>query len=216
MNTTAKSFLILVAIAFAVAVTAWVMGPWFEPVSLRSQCRLPSYEVLQKAAADAQAFQQCLDQTAKLFLEKDYAEVKDLAKTFLTLLSAVLVASITFSEKIVDIHSAKKTPLLAMLACWLLLMLAIVFTGSGLASMAIAAGLAAYHPITNFLPLEAHSVSLFLLACVGFGAALLALIVAGAISLSDKRAAALSHAQSATHKQTTPKADDDGLSGEQG
>src|SRR5688572_27315468 len=41
----------------------------------------------------------CVDRKAKLFMEGDFAETKDLSKAFLTLLTAVLVASITFSEK---------------------------------------------------------------------------------------------------------------------
>jgi len=41
---------------------------------------------------------------ANRFLDRDYAEVKDLSTAFLTLLTAVFVASITFSEKIVDFN----------------------------------------------------------------------------------------------------------------
>jgi hypothetical protein len=38
------------------------------------------------------------------FLKYDYAETKDLAKDFLTLVSAILVFSLTFAEKIVNFH----------------------------------------------------------------------------------------------------------------
>ncbi len=190
MNTKVKVLALLMLVASSLGIAIWVMAPWFESVPQRAMCRMPDYSELKRSSADAVAFQNCVNYTAKLFLEKDYAEVKDLAKTFLTLLSAALVASITFSEKIVDIHNAKKTPLVAMFGCWLLLMLAIVFTSSGLASMALAAGLATYHPGADFWPLETHSLRLLILASIAFGSALASLIVAGAISLSDKRSAA--------------------------
>ena len=50
--------------------------------------------------------QDCVDAATDLFETFDYPEYKDLAKTFLTLLSATLVASIAFAEKVVDVNRA--------------------------------------------------------------------------------------------------------------
>jgi len=190
--TTARQTLVVVAIAVvAIAIARELTLPWFQAPAVFDSC---TTSTLQRLASSSQGFAECVEKNAKLFLEKDYAESKDLAKTFLTLLSALLVASITFSEKIVDIHNAKRTPLAGMLICWLLLLLAIVLTGSGLASMALAAGYAAYYPATNYRALESHAVLLFVGGCFSFGVAMLALLVSGAVSLTDKRRAALAAA----------------------
>jgi len=186
-STHVKAAGVALALFLACLLTKWIMTPWFEPISLRANCIQQDFSMVSAGSQSKDGLTECLERTAKLFLDKDYAETKDLAKTFLTLLSAALVASITFSEKIVDIHNSKRTPLLAMLSCWLLLLLAIVFTGSGLASMTFAAGYAAYHPSANFWHLEFHAVNLFIAACLSFGFGLFALITAGTISLVDKR-----------------------------
>src|SRR5687767_2944902 len=49
------------------------------------------------------------DELAQLFLKYDYPETKDLCKQFLTLVVAVLVFSLTFSEKIADFPRASNT-----------------------------------------------------------------------------------------------------------
>ena len=43
-----------------------------------------------------------MDDYIKDFLTYDYAEAKDLAKAFLTLISVILVFSITFSDKVIN------------------------------------------------------------------------------------------------------------------
>ena len=191
MSSFAKLVLVAVAVAISLAIVGWVMSPWLRPVEIQSSCRLPDFTFVRAASDTSGEFNACLERNAKLFLAKDYAETKDLASTFLTLLSAILVASITFCEKIVDVHNARRTPLVAMIACWLLLMLAIVFTGSGLASMAVGAGYAAYHPSADYWSYEVHAVCMFVSGGLAFGFAMLALILASVISLSDKHAAAV-------------------------
>src|SRR5262245_9975746 len=64
------------------------------------------------------SYYDCVDVRARLFLERDYAETKDLAKAFLTLLTAVLVASITFSEKIVNLDRSGWWPRSLMIGSW--------------------------------------------------------------------------------------------------
>jgi hypothetical protein len=129
----------------------------------------------------------CLADNAQLFLDKDYAETKDLAKAFLTLLTAILVASITFSEKIVDLSRAGWWSRGAMISCWVLILIAIASSGTGLALMSVAAGWAAYRPDVDFRVFELRAVTLFISAGLSFGAGLVALFVAGVISLVDRR-----------------------------
>lgn len=187
MSTLFKTAAVIAALLAAGALARWIVNPWFAPLQMRSMCSKSDFSHLTANRDSTQSLGECFETKAKLFMEKDYAESKDLAKTFLTLLSALLVTSITFSEKIVDIHNSKRTPLIAMISCWLLLLLAIIFTGSGLATMAVAAGIAAYSPQVNYSALERHAVQLFISGCFCFGFALLALIIAGIVSLLDKR-----------------------------
>lgn len=71
-----------------------------------------------------------------LMVKTSYDEGKDLSKAFLTLLVAVFVASITFSEKIVDLKSAGPWERGTMIACWSSLLLAIAACGTGLVYLA--------------------------------------------------------------------------------
>ncbi|KQV92103.1 hypothetical protein [Pelomonas sp. Root1237] len=188
MTKSIRWFLVVGIAALAIFAARQLTLPWFQAPGSLTICVDGSNQVLQSTDAK---FAECIERNAKLFLEKDYAESKDLAKSFLTILVAILVASITFSEKVVDIHSARRVPLAGMLVCWFLLLVAIVMTGSGLASMALAAGYAAYYAGANFRHLESHAVLLFIGGCFSFGVAMLALIVSGAVSLLDKRQSAL-------------------------
>jgi len=115
---------------------------------------------------------------AKLFVS-DYTESKDLAKSFLTILVAVFVASITFSEKIVDMSKAGTGPKTAMILCWVFLLIAIIACGTGVAYMVIAYGIAVYTPQIDYRFHEARAVQLFLGSGVAFGAGLAAMLLAG-------------------------------------
>lgn len=180
-------FIVPIAALALVLIIAHEVAPrWFTmPNAHFNNCdgRLPNDFV------DSQAFYDCLVKEAKLFYDKDYTESKDLAKTFLTLLSAILVASITFSEKIVDVGNAKFVSFGSMIFCWVMLLVAIVSCGTGLAIMSTAAGLAAYSPDIDYKSYEINGVTCFFIAAASFIAALLALIFAGVTSLLDKRAA---------------------------
>lgn len=66
-----------------------------------------------------------------------YAEAKDLGKTFLTLISAVFVASVTFSEKIVDLKTASRTARAAIIICWAFLLLSIMACGTAFVYLAL-------------------------------------------------------------------------------
>jgi len=181
-NRLALVFLVL-AIGVAGTLTYWIAKPWGERLKIADSCNdtyTAYHEVLQ---ADVIPFRACTSRRAKLFYERDYVEAKDLAKAFLTLLGAMLVTSITFSEKIVDVQSANKVPLCAMVICWLSLLSAIAFTGGGLAWMASAAGVVTYVPETDIRGLEAFAARLFIFGGLAFGLSLASMIFAGVVSL---------------------------------
>lgn len=132
-------------------------------------------------------FSNCVRSRVQNFLEHDYPESKDLAKSFLTLLTAVLVASITFSEKIINFSNASWLAKGLMIICWLTLLGAIVACGIGLALMAQAAGCAAYRPFQNdYRVLEHRAVVLFVTAGVMFGVGLATMLAAGVFSLVNR------------------------------
>jgi hypothetical protein len=79
-----------------------------------------------------------------IFMQYHYEEVKDLAKTFLTLVSAVLVVSLTFSEKIIDFPKASATQRLSLVATWVLFITSIIFCGVALCFLASAGGQAVF------------------------------------------------------------------------
>src|SRR5713101_2369489 len=76
---------------------------------------------------------------ARVFLEFKYLEVKDLLKHFLTLISASLVFSVTFSEKIVDFAGASMVPKVIVIAAWSALILALGLCGVGLYTLYLVA-----------------------------------------------------------------------------
>jgi hypothetical protein len=181
----------LIVLVAAASVALLVFREWTGPVGFETTCYDVHGQHDSRIEAQVAAYSACSDQHAKIFLDKDYAESKDLAKTFLTLLSAILVASITFSEKIVDVAKADLLPLATMIVCWLLILIAIVACGTGLASMSIAAGMAAYQPTLDYRKLETLGVLFFLAAGGTFVLSLCALIVAGVASLVKKRTAGI-------------------------
>ncbi|MGN6440193.1 MAG: hypothetical protein ACTHMM_26940 [Agriterribacter sp.] len=75
---------------------------------------------------------------AEKFIKHGYPEIKSLGIQFLTLVTAILVFSLTFSEKIVN-YSHANAPIRAILIIsWTLLILAIIADGIGLAFNAFA------------------------------------------------------------------------------
>jgi hypothetical protein len=70
-----------------------------------------------------------IDPSVKEFITYDYSEAKDLAKSFLTLISAILVFSITFSEKIISFQNAARRRRIFLVICWICLMVSIIGCG---------------------------------------------------------------------------------------
>lgn len=137
--------------------------------------------------AAARRFRDCLMINAKLYLEKDYEISKDLSKSFLTLMGVLLVASITFSEKIVGLATTSGTARTLMITCWFFLLAAILTCGVGLAFMTIAAGEATYAPLSSYRDLEVSGALMFICAGFSFGGGMVSLLIAGIISIKDQK-----------------------------
>jgi|GEM_PF-1832404 len=73
------------------------------------------------------------------FVEFQYAEVKDLAKQFLTLISGTLVLTVSFADKIVPLDKAGHFPKAMLAGSWLLLVIAFALAGAGLVGIFFAA-----------------------------------------------------------------------------
>lgn len=124
------------------------------------------------------------------FLKYDYAETKDLLKTFITLISATLVLSLTFSDKVIKYDQAQPNIRRTMLLSWTLLVLALISTGLGLAFIAAAAGKMLYGGIP-LVDLSVASLALtswsFVLGAGGaYVAGLIAMIFSAARSMTPR------------------------------
>jgi hypothetical protein len=73
-----------------------------------------------------------MDEITKNFLTYDYPKAKDLAKSFLTLIAAILVVSITFSEKIIGFQTATRSKKVFLVMSWVLFFIAIICCGVAL------------------------------------------------------------------------------------
>ena len=76
-----------------------------------------------------------MDLQADKFLKFDYQQVKDLCVSFLTLISAILVFSITFAEKILKFPQSSAPAKGCLLISWLFFIVAILLSGTALACM---------------------------------------------------------------------------------
>lgn len=107
------------------------------------------------------------------FLEYDYAETRDLLKSFLTLISATLGLSVAFSDKIAGPHFSDHIVQRSMLLAWISFFISLALAGASIVLIAASAGCAIY----GVIPLVAcggwqlalWSWSLGLLAALVFG-----------------------------------------------
>ncbi len=116
-----------------------------------------------------------IESPSDLFLKYNYAETKDMCKQFLTLVSAILVTSLTFSDKIINFQLASPIAKWLIILAWSSLLFAIIFCGLGLLYITIAAGNAAFGGSTYNLTAY-KSYKLIVLAGVCFVLGLLMLI----------------------------------------
>ena len=122
-----------------------------------------------------------LEHTSQLFLQYDYAETKDLAKSFLTLTAAILVFSLTLSEKFIDLQKASNATRTIVLLAWASFFSSIALCGLAICFISLAGGQAVYGgPF-----FETAQSAYFLLVGAGglFVAGLFALIVATSTSV---------------------------------
>jgi hypothetical protein len=129
---------------------------------------------------------------AEMFLKYDYAETKDLLKTFLTLISGTLVLSLTFSDKVIGFSNASILTRRVLFSAWALFIAALIFAGTGLGLVAAAAGTVLYGGIpffhVSFGALSTTCWALILLAGVTFVIGLITLAIAAGLSVTSKAA----------------------------
>ncbi len=121
---------------------------------------------------------------AEMFIQFYYPEVKDLSKSFLTLVSGILAFSITFSTSIIGVSSASKLQLILLISAWLFFIIAIIAAGSGLYSNFVAANIANKAILSDstlkFKQLLKRPYMLLNIAGVSFVIGLILLTLAGA------------------------------------
>lgn len=124
------------------------------------------------------------DATVEKFLKYDYAETKDLLKTFITLASASLVLSLTFAEKVIGFSRAAPATQTILFCSWLLFIASLILAGLGLCFIAAAAGKILYGEIPlltlNYYSLALISWVFVLLAGTSYVGVLVALTIAAA------------------------------------
>jgi hypothetical protein len=93
-----------------------------------------------------------VNEAAELFLKYDYAETRDLLKTFISLISATLVLSVTFADRILAARTSNRLGRQLLIFCWVLLVAALIASGISLCFIAAAAGAVLYGslPLINF------------------------------------------------------------------
>jgi len=101
---------------------------------------------------------------ADKFLKYDYAETKDLLKSFITLISGTLVVSITFSEKVIGFAQASEMSRNALFLGWGLLVASLILAGASLVLIAAAAGKILYGALP-FVDLNYWTFAIMAWAC---------------------------------------------------
>jgi hypothetical protein len=96
---------------------------------------------------------------AGLFLKYTYPEWKGMAVQFLTLASATLVLSVTFSEKVIGFQSASIAAKRAMFSCWTALILAIILAGISICFLLWAVNIASYQSVEKVQIIRAYGYS---------------------------------------------------------
>ena len=182
-RTAALGVLFVVAFILCIAAGSWFLTTAMNQPPLLETCHSLGIRYQQ---GDPE-FLSCLQENAETFLDRDFAEAKDASKAFLTLLVAVFVASLTFSEKIVDLQRSGWWSRGLMIACWVLVLVAIACCGAAFALMMVAVGYAAYAPQFSYWALEAKAIYLYIASGLAFGGGLVALLIAGIFSLLGPR-----------------------------
>lgn len=120
------------------------------------------------------------DHYAELFLKYNYSETKDMGLHFLTLVTAVLVFSLSFAEKVFDFKNASKQKRTVVILGWCLYLISIILCGIGLTLNALAGGAAVYNGDYNYW--AQLSYRFIILAGVSFILGLIFTIISAIIS----------------------------------
>lgn len=179
------ALLCVVALGLCGWAAKWFLSTWSMDIQSRYLCT-DRRGVDHAFVNDQELYYSCVEEEGKRFLSVDYAESKDASKAFLTLLVAVLVASITFSEKIVNIRQSHWTARLLMILCWVLFLIAIGSCGAAMALMIDAAGYATYSPQSDYRVLEFRAVTLYFVSGISFGTGLAVLLISGIVSIASR------------------------------
>lgn len=93
-----------------------------------------------------------MSEAAELFLKYDYAETRDLLKTFISLISATLVLSVAFADRILAARNPNRLGRKLLILCWVSLVASLIAAGIALCSIAAAAGAVLYGsiPVLNY------------------------------------------------------------------
>lgn len=118
------------------------------------------------------------------FLKYFYQETKDLCLHFLTLITAVLVLSVSFAEKVFHFQHATGVRRIVVILAWCFLVLAIILCGAGLVYNALAGGNAAEKG-NKYMALANVAYWLIILSGVSFVVGLIHIILAAIISKSN-------------------------------
>lgn len=78
----------------------------------------------------------------EMFITFYYSEVKDLSKSFLTLVSGILAFSVTFSSTILDYPNTSASQVVYLIISWFFLIIAIIAAGSGIYTNFVSANIA--------------------------------------------------------------------------
>lgn len=79
-----------------------------------------------------------------LFLKFDYPEARDLAKAFMGLSSAILVASLIFADRLVGMAPGYRPVKVAMISAWSVFLVAVATIGVAICGLALAGARAVY------------------------------------------------------------------------
>jgi hypothetical protein len=124
-----------------------------------------------------------MDENAQLFLKYNFSETKDLCKHFLTVVTAVLVFSLTFSDKVVSFATASVTARRLLVVAWSLMLLSIIACGIGLCYISLAGGDAVYKPSDRYLKRARVAYSWIIIAGSSFVLGLISQIATAAVTV---------------------------------
>lgn len=122
----------------------------------------------------------------ELFLKYSYPEARDMGLHFITVVTAVLIFSLNFAEKVFNFKNASGTKRLVVILGWCLFLISIILCGIGLTFNAVAGGGAVYRK--DYYSHYAQLAYGFIIAAgLFFIAGLVFLIISAALSHSANK-----------------------------